>query len=153
MWVTDECKNSFMEMKWKKVHRYIVFKIDEKSRLVTVDKVGGPGESYDDLTASLPIDDCRYAVFDFDFVTVDNCRKSKLFFIACYQSKFSSLKQQPTTMAMAFKMSPAASRIRAKMLYATSKDGLRRVLDGISYEVQATDPTEMGIDVIKHKAN
>ncbi|KAG4168642.1 hypothetical protein ERO13_A12G038000v2 [Gossypium hirsutum] len=132
MWVTDDCKNSFMEMKWKKVHRYIVFKIDEKSRRVTVDKVGGPGESYDDLTASLPIDDCRYAVFDFDFVTVDNCRKSKLFFIA---------------------WSPAASRIRAKMLYATSKDGLRRVLDGISYEVQATDPTEMGIDVIKHKAN
>ena len=82
MWVTDECKNSFMEMKWKKVHRYIVFKIDEGSRLVTVDKVGGPGEGYDDLTASLPDDDCRYAVFDFDFVTVDNCRKSKIFFIA-----------------------------------------------------------------------
>lgn len=82
MWVTDECKNSFMEMKWKKVHRYIVFKIDEGSRLVTVDKVGGPGEGYDDLTASLPNDDCRYAVFDFDFVTVDNCRKSKIFFIA-----------------------------------------------------------------------
>ncbi|KAK8522212.1 hypothetical protein V6N12_055932 [Hibiscus sabdariffa] len=125
MWVTDECKNSFLEMKWKKVHRYIVFKIDEKSRLVNIDKVGGPAESYDDLAASLPTDDCRYAVFDFDFVTVDNCRKSKIFFIA---------------------WSPTASRIRAKMLYATSKDGLRRVLDGISYEVQATDPTEMGID-------
>ena len=82
MWVTDECKNSFHQMKWKKVLRYIVFKIDEKSRLVTVDKVGGPGESYDDLAASLPGDDCRYAVFDFDFVTVDNCRKSKIFFIA-----------------------------------------------------------------------
>ena len=86
MWVTDECKNSFMEMKWKKVHRYIVFKIDEGSRLVTVDKVGGPGEGYDDLAASLPNDDCRYAVFDFDFVTVDNCRKSKIFFIAWYDN-------------------------------------------------------------------
>lgn len=82
MWVTDECKNSFMEMKWKKGHRFIVFKIDEGSRLVTVDKVGGPGEGYDELAASLPVDDCRYAVFDFDFVTVDNCRKSKIFFIA-----------------------------------------------------------------------
>ncbi|XP_061342074.1 actin-depolymerizing factor 5-like isoform X1 [Gastrolobium bilobum] len=131
MWVTDECKNSFMEMKWKKVHRYIVFKIDERSKLVTVDKVGGPGEGYADLAASLPNDDCRYAVFDFDFVTVDNCRKSKIFFIA---------------------WSPTASRIRAKMLYATSKDGLRRALDGICYEVQATDPTEMGFDIIKDRA-
>nr|ACU21430.1 unknown [Glycine max] len=117
-----------MDMKWKKEHRYIVFKIDEGSRLVTVDKLGGPTEGYDDLTASLPTDDCRYAVFDFDFVTVDNCRKSKIFFIA---------------------WSPTASRIRAKILYATSKDGLRRALDGISYELQATDPTEMGFDVIR----
>ncbi|KAL3350911.1 hypothetical protein AABB24_023359 [Solanum stoloniferum] len=82
MWVTDECKNSYMDMKWKKNHRYIVYKIDEKSRLVTVDKVGGPAENYEDLAAALPKDDCRYAVFDFDFVTVDNCRKSKIFFIA-----------------------------------------------------------------------
>ncbi|KAE8681223.1 Actin-depolymerizing factor 5 [Hibiscus syriacus] len=79
MWVTDECKKSFMEMKWI---RYIVFKIGEKSRMVTVDKVGGSSKSYDDLTALLPIDDCRYAVFDFDFVTVDKCLKSKLFFVA-----------------------------------------------------------------------
>lgn len=82
MRVTDECTSSFMDMKWKKVHRYIVFKIEEKSRKVTVDKVGGAGESYHDLEDSLPVDDCRYAVFDFDFVTVDNCRKSKIFFIA-----------------------------------------------------------------------
>lgn len=52
-----------------------------------------------------------------------------------------------------FFRSPTASRIRAKMLYATSKDGLRRALDGIHYEVQATDPTEMGIDVIQDRAN
>lgn len=48
--------------------------------------------------------------------------------------------------------SPTASRIRAKMLYATSKEGLRRVLDGIHYDMQATDPTEMGMDVIKDRA-
>jgi len=48
--------------------------------------------------------------------------------------------------------SPAKSRIRAKMLYATSKQGLRRVLDGVHYEVQATDPTEMGFDVITERA-
>ncbi|VFQ67812.1 unnamed protein product [Cuscuta campestris] len=130
-WVTEECKKSFMEMKWKKVHRYIVFKfVDDKSLSLTVDKVGGPGESYDDLAAALPRDDCRYALFDFDFVTVDNCRKSKILFIA---------------------WAPAESRIRAKMLYATSKEGLRRALDGIHYEVQATDPAEMGIDVIKDR--
>ena len=61
-----------------------MFKIDEKSGRVTVDKVGAAGEGYDDLAASLPNDDCCYAVFDFNFITVDNCRKSKIFFIAWY---------------------------------------------------------------------
>jgi len=80
--VKEECQRWFMEMKWKKVHRFVVFKIDERSRAVLVDKVGGPGEGYEELVAALPGDDCRYAVFDFDFVTVDNCQKSKIFFIA-----------------------------------------------------------------------
>jgi cofilin len=48
--------------------------------------------------------------------------------------------------------SPAASRIRAKILYATSKQGLRRVLEGVHYEMQATDPSEMGFDLIRERA-
>lgn len=56
--------------------------IDEKTKEVVVEKTGGPGESYDDFMASLPDDDCRYAVYDFDFVTEENCQKSKIFFIA-----------------------------------------------------------------------
>ncbi|URE30618.1 actin-depolymerizing factor 5, partial [Musa troglodytarum] len=132
MRVRQECLSSFTEMKWKRASRYVVYRIDEKSREVTVDKVGSPGDGYDGLAASPPLDDCRYAVFDFDFVTVDNCRKSKIFFIA---------------------WSPTASRIRSKMLYATSKQGLTRLLEGIHYEVQATDAAEMGLDVIKERPN
>ncbi|CAI0424588.1 unnamed protein product [Linum tenue] len=41
----------------QRVHRYI-------------EKVGGAGESYEDLTDSLPDDDCCYPIFNFDFVTV-----------------------------------------------------------------------------------
>ncbi|CAN1267446.1 Actin-depolymerizing factor 7 [Linum perenne] len=39
-------------------------------------------ESYADFTASLPSNECRYAVYDFDFTTDENCHKSKIFFIA-----------------------------------------------------------------------
>ncbi|MFS8026332.1 putative actin-depolymerizing factor domain, ADF/Cofilin, ADF-H/Gelsolin-like domain superfamily [Helianthus anomalus] len=67
-------------MKWKKVHRYIVFEINEQSKLVTVDKVGAVGERSSDLTASLLDDDCRYIVFDFDFVTASHHRHQTSFF-------------------------------------------------------------------------
>ncbi|KAL8224954.1 hypothetical protein R6Q59_001608 [Mikania micrantha] len=130
MGVADHCKGTFLELQRKKAHRYVIFKIDEKKNEVVVDKTGNPAESYEDFTSALPENDCRYAIFDFDFVTSDNCQKSKIFFIA---------------------WSPATSRIRAKMLYATSKDRLRHELDGVHYEIQATDPTEMELDVLKER--
>lgn len=39
--------------------------------------------------------------------------------------------------------SPSTSRIRAKMLYSTSKDRIKYELDGFHYEIQATDPSEV----------
>ncbi|KAH7662693.1 ADF/Cofilin protein [Dioscorea alata] len=132
MGVSDESKSTFMELQRKKVHRYVIYKIDEKKKEVVVEKTGGAGESYDEFTASLPENDCRYAVYDFDFVTEDNCQKSKIFLIA---------------------WSPSTSRIRAKMLYATSKDRFRHELEGVHYEIQATDSTEMDLQVLRDRAN
>ncbi|KAL7177662.1 hypothetical protein ACSBR2_030927 [Camellia fascicularis] len=130
--VAELSKSTYMELQWKKVHRYVIFMIDEKKNEVVVEKTGSPAESYDDFAASLPENDCRYAVYDFDFVTSENCQRSKIFFIA---------------------WSPSVSRIRAKMLYATSKARFRRELEGIHYEIQATDPTEMDLEVIRDRAN
>lgn len=82
MAVNDECKLKFLELKAKRTYRFIVFKIDEKLKQVIVEKVGEPVSSYEDFTAALPADECRYAIYDFDFVTEENCQKSKIFFIA-----------------------------------------------------------------------
>ncbi|XP_039037762.1 actin-depolymerizing factor-like [Hibiscus syriacus] len=131
MGVAENSKNTYLELQRKKVFRYVIFKIDEKKKEVVVEKTGDPSESYNDFTASLPEADCRYAVYDFDFVTSENCQKSKIFFIA---------------------WSPSVSRIRSKMLYSTSKDRFRRELQGIHYEIQATDPTEMDLEVIRERA-
>ncbi|XP_077225984.1 actin-depolymerizing factor 1-like isoform X2 [Tasmannia lanceolata] len=82
MAVNDKCKLKFLKLKAKKRYRFIVFKIEEKIQQVMVDKVGEPGKSYRDFRACLPANECRYAVFDFDFTTEENCQKSKIFFIA-----------------------------------------------------------------------
>jgi cofilin len=82
MAVDDECKLRFMELKAKRSHRFIVFKIEEKIQQVVVETLGEPQQSYDDFTASLPANECRYAVYDFDFTTDENVQKSKIFFVA-----------------------------------------------------------------------
>ncbi|XP_020216336.1 actin-depolymerizing factor 7 isoform X1 [Cajanus cajan] len=129
MAVHDDCKLKFQELKAKRIYRFITFKIEQQQ--VVVDKIGGSTESYDDFQASLPGDECRYAVYDFDFTTDENCQKSKIFFIA---------------------WSPDTSKVRMKMVYASSKDRFKRELDGIQVELQATDPSEMSLDIVKARA-
>ncbi|KAI9084201.1 hypothetical protein K1719_033872 [Acacia pycnantha] len=130
MAVSDECKLKFQELKAKRNHRFIVFMIEDQE--IVVDKVGNPNASYEDFTASLPSNECRYAIFDFDFVTVENVQRSKIFFVA---------------------WSPDTAKVRHKMVYASSKDRFKRELDGIQFELQATDPSEMSLDIIKSRAH
>eukprot|EP00270_Netrium_digitus_P014646 TRINITY_DN500_c0_g1_i1.p2 TRINITY_DN500_c0_g1~~TRINITY_DN500_c0_g1_i1.p2 ORF type:complete len:139 (+),score=5.57 TRINITY_DN500_c0_g1_i1:61-477(+) len=127
--VSGDCIETFMELKRKKTYRFVVFKIE--NNVITVETKGPPTATYKDFQASLPENDCRYAVYDHDFVTEDNCQKSKIFFIA---------------------WSPDTSRVRVKMTYASSKDTFRRQLDGVHFELQATDPSEMDIDVINERS-
>ncbi|KAG2670202.1 hypothetical protein I3760_14G073600 [Carya illinoinensis] len=115
MVVHDDCKLKFLELKTKRTYHFIE-----------------PTQSYEDFAASLPGDECQYAVFYFDFVTAKNYQKSRIFFIA---------------------WSPDTSRIRSKMIYASSKDRFKRELDGIQMELQATDPTKMGLDIFQSRAN
>ncbi|CAK8539399.1 unnamed protein product [Lathyrus sativus] len=129
MAVHDDCKLKFQELKAKRSYRFIVFKIEQQQ--VVIDKIGEPTETYDDFQASLPAAECRYAVYDFDFTTAENCQKSKIYFIA---------------------WSPEISRVRMKMVYASSKDRFKRELDGIQVELQATDPSEMSLDIVKGRA-
>ncbi|KVI04942.1 actin-depolymerizing factor 2-like [Cynara cardunculus var. scolymus] len=132
MAVHDECKLKFMDLKAKRTFRFIIYKIEEKQKQVIVEKLGEPAETYDEFAACLPADECRYAVFDFDFMTAENVPKSRIFFIA---------------------WSPDTAKVRSKMIYASSKDRFKRELDGIQVELQATDPSEVGLDVIKSRAN
>nr|ACJ84098.1 unknown [Medicago truncatula] len=132
MAVHDDCKLKFMELKAKRTHRFIVYKIEEKQKQVIVEKLGEPAQGYEDFTACLPADECRYAVYDFEYLTEENVPKSRIFFIG---------------------WSPDTARVRSKMIYASTKERFKGELDGIQIELQATDPTEMGLDVFKSRAN
>ncbi|XP_018681715.2 actin-depolymerizing factor 11-like isoform X2 [Musa acuminata AAA Group] len=95
MGVAEDCKETFLELQRKKTYRYVVFSIDEKQNQVVVEKTGAATESYDDFLASLPENDCRYAIYDFDFVTEENCQKSKIFLVA-WSPSISRIRQRWT---------------------------------------------------------
>lgn len=57
-------------------------------------------------------------MYDFEYTNKDECKFSKMVFVL---------------------WSPDAAKLKAKMLYASTKDFFKTKLDGISLELQATD--------------
>ncbi|KAL1299881.1 hypothetical protein AAHE18_18G139400 [Arachis hypogaea] len=88
MAVHDDCKLWFLELKTKRTHRFIVFKIEENQKQVIVEKLGEPAQGYKDFAACLPPNECRYAIYDFEFLTEGNIPKSRIFFIACFVQEY-----------------------------------------------------------------
>ncbi|KAL1367894.1 hypothetical protein AAHE18_02G081800 [Arachis hypogaea] len=86
MAVHDDCKLRFLEFKTKKTHRFIVFKIEENQKQVIVEKLGESAQGYEDFAACLLPNECRYTIYDFEFLTEGNVPKSRIFFIACASS-------------------------------------------------------------------
>jgi len=95
--------------------------------MIDDDKMGEKG----DFTSKLPDNDCRYAVIDVEIETKWGTTANKLVFVS---------------------WSDDNAGIRPKMLYASSKDALKKKLNGINEEYQATDRSELDLDEIKKKA-
>jgi len=86
--------------------------------------------SFGQFLEKLPEDDCRYAVYDFEYEGAEGVMASKIFFVA---------------------WSPDTARVKAKMLYASTKDTFRQALDGVQLELQATDMAEIDESVFRDK--
>ena len=126
--IDDNCVAKYVALKSKRAAKFITFKIEADQ--VMVDTEGAPAATYDDFVAALPENDCRYAVYDHEWTADDGCKKNKIAFMS---------------------WSPDTSKIRTKMVYASSKDSFKRALDGIQVEIQATDYSEADLSVMNSK--
>jgi cofilin len=51
-----------------------------------------------------------------------------------------------------FFRSPATAEVKSKMIYASSNEGFKKELDGVQIDVQATEPSELTLDILKSHA-
>ena len=54
---------------------------------------------------------------------------------------------------LSFHLVPDTAPVRAKMVYASSKDSLRRALNGVAADVQGTDFSEVAYDAVHEKVS
>jgi len=124
--VHPNCISTYQELKLKKTLKYIIYTLNDTRTEVVVHKTSSSSD-YEDFLLDLPETECRWAVYDYEFDNGEGKRNRLLF----------------------YSWSPDVARIKEKMVYAASKDALRKSLDGIAYEIQGTDAGEVAIDSVK----
>jgi cofilin len=80
--VDELCINAFQELKLKKKFRYILYKLSEDNKTIIIEKQAEPSTPYDTFLQDLPKDDCRYAIYDFQYELPGEGVRSKICFFA-----------------------------------------------------------------------
>jgi len=121
--VQDGVVTEFNNIKIGHKHQYVQMKLTDDWKEIEVEKTVSAGaETFEQCVQQLPPDDCRYIVFDYHFDTGKAGQRQQLIFIL---------------------WCPETSRVKTKMLYAASKDALKKKLVGINHEIQATECSEL----------
>lgn len=120
-----------MELKLRKKYRYVIYKLNDDNTSIVIEKKVESCDKYENFLGELPEDDCRYAVYDFEFEkSPGEGMRNKICFIVWV---------------------PDTSKVRQKMLYASSKDAIRKKLAGVATEIQATDMSEVSNEAVLEK--
>jgi len=122
--VKDEVVAEFNNIKLGRKYQYIQLKLTANLQEIEVEKTVNASDksSFEDFARQLPSDDCRYAVYDYHFETGNAGSREQLIFVV---------------------WCPESAKIRHKMVYASSKDALKKKLVGIANEIQATDQSDL----------
>ncbi|GCF00363.1 cofilin [Zygosaccharomyces mellis] len=130
--VADESLQAFNDLKLGKKYKFVLYGISEDKTTIIV-KETSTSQSYDEFLGKLPENDCLYAIYDFEYELGGNeGKRSKIVF---------------------FTWSPDTAPVRSKMVYASSKDALRRALTGVSSDIQGTDFSEVSFETVLERVS
>jgi len=129
--VNPQCLETFQALKLGKKIKYIIFAISPDNTEIIVEKQS-ESPNYDAFLSDLPDGECRWAVYDFEYEKEGAGKRNKITF---------------------FSWSPDDSKVKQKMLFASSKDALRRSLVGVAAEIQGTDPSEVAYESVFDKVS
>ncbi|KAF1334349.1 Actin depolymerizing factor, partial [Globisporangium splendens] len=138
---TPDVAAEFKQLKMRRKYRFVLFKIDGAQ--MVVDATGPPSAGFADFLHALPDSDCRYAVYDHEFLTSDGRKSSKLFFVTwCALSMGLSVLHYFILTIVCYARIPQNSNPQFKMAYTHAKSTIRAVCDG-ALDVNANTKKEI----------
>ncbi|XP_070581430.1 uncharacterized protein [Ptychodera flava] len=127
--VDEKCVCAFEDLKSRHKFKYVILRVSDDNKKIITEATVETG-SWEDYCKNMPADECRYGVYDFNYVLPDGGARNKVVFIA---------------------WAPDTANVKKKMVFSSSKDALIKKLNGIQHIVQASDKDELDYEEIKDK--
>ncbi|KAF9565082.1 actin depolymerizing factor [Agrocybe pediades] len=133
--LNSSCQVTYQDLKLRKKYKYIVFNMNKDAEHIkdateiVVEKTSTETD-YEKFIADFPEDSCRFAIYDFEFEKEGAGKRNKIIFLA---------------------WSPDNAPTKQKMVFASSKETLKRELSGIAAEIQGTDYDEIAHESVMDK--
>lgn len=136
--VSQECISAYNDLKLSKKYKYVIYKLSDDNKEIVVEEASSD-KDWEAFREKLINATCktksgtvckgpRYAVYDFEYsLAAGDGVRNKITFIA---------------------WSPDDAGVQPKMIYASSKEALKRALTGIATELQANDQDDIEYDSI-----
>eukprot|EP00825_Cyclidium_porcatum_P000649 TRINITY_DN1022_c0_g1_i15.p1 TRINITY_DN1022_c0_g1~~TRINITY_DN1022_c0_g1_i15.p1 ORF type:complete len:156 (-),score=34.62 TRINITY_DN1022_c0_g1_i15:188-625(-) len=126
---SDECIKEFNEMKMKKKYQYLIFQIID-NKIIQIEKKGERNSQYADFVKQLPPNQPRYCIFDYHMQYKDGRQQDKLVYIH---------------------WCPDTAKVDLKMVSATNNTSFVQQLQGVQYQIQANDLSDVDEKEIQSK--
>jgi len=136
--VSQDCITAYNDLKLSKKYKFIIFKLSDDNKEIVVEEASADKdwETFREKMISATSKNKmgkvgkgpRYAVYDFEYsLASGEGDRNKITFLA---------------------WSPDDASIHAKMVYAASKEALKRSLNGIATELQANDSDDIEYETV-----
>ncbi|CAO3568625.1 unnamed protein product [Mortierella alpina] len=125
--VSDSCLEAFHKLKLEHKYKYVVFKISDDNKEIIVEKASDNSD-YEAFLMDLPKDDCRYAIYDFEYEKEG--KRNKILF---------------------YSWAPDAAKIKSKMIFASATSTFRKCFVGIAEDITGTDYDEVSHESVLEK--
>ena len=126
---SDEMIKTHQEMRMGKTMRWATFKVTEDWKEVIVDKRGRRESKWEEFVGELEAaGDCRYGAFSMDFENSEKQQRNKLITVL---------------------WTPSCATVKSKMLYAATKESVKRAFVGVGLEIQASSSSSLDfVDIL-----
>lgn len=135
--IASDVKEKYQMVKTGKKNPYIVFKLSDDLKSIVVDKIGEPGETFEDfrnhMLAAAECKQGRYAVYDLvpDEEEASKNKTGDLVFIVWISDDDCGIKQ--------------------KMLYSSSKDAIKKACEGFKKELQCNESSDLTLEELRKR--